>query len=166
MIEIAFACPGCGVPVEGRLEGNTGGMTCAKCGRVTPLPEAGAIAAEGHVAACTVCGSTDLYAQRDFNRKLGLAIVAVGLGLGPFTSWISVGVAVVLDAALYRARAVGGDLLRLQRPVPRAREGGVAGRVRHRDPRRLQVRQALPPRRDVAVAGPLATRLRLEGKTP
>jgi hypothetical protein len=165
VIELAFACPGCGVPVEGALEAATESRTCGKCGRETPLPGAGAVASQGKVPACVVCGSEDLYSQRDFNRKLGLALVAVGLGLGPFTSWISVGVAVLADAVLY--------LLVPTVTICYACNAQYRGLAKEASPGPFDIAihdvykfaKRFPPRRDVAVAGPLATRLRLEGKS-
>jgi DNA-directed RNA polymerase subunit RPC12/RpoP len=166
VIDLALACPGCGAPVEAALEPGTTALACAKCGRETPLPGAGEIATTGRVAACPVCGSADLYSQRDFNRTLGLAIVAVGLGLGPFTQWISVGVAVVVDAVLYLVvptvtvcYACNAQLRGLAKEVaPPAFDIAVHDAYKFG--------KRFPPRRDLAVAGPLMARLRREGKAP
>ena len=38
-LELSFACPGCGSPVEGRLDAQTASMTCGTCGRETELPD-------------------------------------------------------------------------------------------------------------------------------
>lgn len=51
--------------------------------------------------ACPVCGCPDLYRQRDFNRKLGVAIVVVGAALAPFTHFISLAACALIDFALY-----------------------------------------------------------------
>ena len=51
---------------------------------------------------CPACDGEQLYVQRDFNQKAGLAIVIVGAALAPFTPYYaSLVVAVLVDAALY-----------------------------------------------------------------
>jgi DNA-directed RNA polymerase subunit RPC12/RpoP len=70
-LTLAFACPACGEAVEGALEPGTTGLACPACAVRTELPEAPALVAAGDAHACPVCGSADLYQQRDFNRKLG-----------------------------------------------------------------------------------------------
>ena len=53
-------------------------------------------------AACPACGGRQLYVQRDFNQKAGLAVVIVGAALAPFTPFYSsLIVAALVDAALY-----------------------------------------------------------------
>ena len=53
---------------------------------------------------CPPCESDQLYVQRDFNQKAGLAIVVIGALLAPFTPYYaSLGVAALIDAALYWA---------------------------------------------------------------
>ncbi len=60
------------------------------------------LAATGGLTGCLACGHPELYTQRDFPRGLGLAIVAVAAVLAPFTWYLSLGVAALLDALLYR----------------------------------------------------------------
>ena len=51
---------------------------------------------------CPACGGTQLYVQRDFNQKAGLAVVIVGAALAPFTPYYaSLFAAALIDAALY-----------------------------------------------------------------
>jgi hypothetical protein len=54
------------------------------------------------VEACPACGNRLLYVQRDFNQKVGLAVVVVGAALAPFTPFYSsLFVAAAVDAGLY-----------------------------------------------------------------
>ena len=56
----------------------------------------------GAVEACPACGGRQLYVQRDFNQKAGLAVVIVGAALAPFTPFYSsLMVAALIDAGLY-----------------------------------------------------------------
>jgi rRNA maturation protein Nop10 len=163
-LELGFACPRCGGAVELRLLPETSAARCPRCGGETPLPEAADAVACGRVEVCPVCGSSDLYAQRDFNRTLGLVLAGVGLLLGPFTMWISVGVAVALDALLYLlvptvaiCYACNAQFRGLAKA---ARPGGFE--IAIHDAYKFGKRH--PPRREAAVAGPKTRRLRLEGK--
>jgi hypothetical protein len=51
---------------------------------------------------CAACDGAQLYVQRDFNQKAGLAIVVVGALLAPFTPYYaSLFAAALIDAGLY-----------------------------------------------------------------
>lgn len=51
---------------------------------------------------CRVCGATDLYLQKDFNRKLALLILGLGIIAVPWTYALSlIGVALI-DFLLFR----------------------------------------------------------------
>ena len=164
---IAFACPACGAPVEGPLSAEA---TCAACQAKTALPEAARLSQSGGADACPVCGSTDLYQQRDFNRRVGIALAAVGLLTGPFTHWISTVLFIALDAALYLlvpVVAVCYACEAQQRGVDKDRLPGKFDIAIH-DVYRFGKR--FPPRRELAVAGPRARLLVQEapkkGKVP
>ena len=83
-IELTFACPapGCGAPVVGPLTPETSSLSCPTCSTATTLPEAAEALAAEPFAPCPVCGSNDLFTQRDFNRRLGL-LLAGHLAEGP-----------------------------------------------------------------------------------
>jgi hypothetical protein len=55
----------------------------------------------GGLLGCLRCGHPELYTQQDFPRPLGLGIVVVAAVLAPFTAYASLGVAALLDCALY-----------------------------------------------------------------
>ena len=160
---IAFACPSCGKAVEGDLAPEA---TCAACGKATALPEAAHLLETGATDVCPVCGSNDLYQQRDFNRRLGLALAAIGLLTGPFTHWISTVAFVALDALLYflvPLVSICYACVAQQRGVDRAQvppKFEIALHDVYRFGRRF------PPRRETAVAGPRARLLLHEGKIP
>jgi hypothetical protein len=61
----------------------------------------GAALAGGRLVRCPVCGGKEFYAQRDFNRRLGLGLVVVGAILAWPTRGVSLLVVVLLDLALY-----------------------------------------------------------------
>jgi hypothetical protein len=54
------------------------------------------------VDVCPACAGRQLYVQRDFNQRAGLAIVVAGALLAPFTPYYSsLMVAAAIDAGLY-----------------------------------------------------------------
>lgn len=166
MLDLALACPGCGLPVEGPLNPAQPALTCTACGRETALPEAQALAAGAMPHACVVCGAADLYVQRDFNRPVGLLIAALGLGLGPFTHWISTVVAIGIDALLYLLVPLVGICYACNaqyRGFPKG-EAPHGFEIAIHDAYKFGKR--FPPRRALAVAGPLAKRLAFEGTPP
>jgi hypothetical protein len=55
----------------------------------------------GGLQTCLVCGHPELHTAKDFPRALGIGIVVVAAVLAPFTYYISLGVAALLDLAIY-----------------------------------------------------------------
>jgi hypothetical protein len=97
--EIAFACPRCRAEAVCGLEGRG---RCPACAAETNLDVSPSLRDERMVDVCPACGGAQLYVQRDFNQKVGLAIVIAGALLAPFTPYYSsLAAAAVLDAALY-----------------------------------------------------------------
>ena len=53
------------------------------------------------LSACLSCGHPELYTQKDFPRAVGIGIVVLAAILAPFTYYLSLGVAALIDAILY-----------------------------------------------------------------
>jgi len=161
--EICFACPVCGErAVEARLGPEVESLSCP-AGHRSALPEAAVALAASPLRPCPVCGSPDLYHQRDFNRRLGILLAGVGLALGPFTSWVSTIVAIGVDAVLYSVTPTVCVCYACNaqfRGVPRDRWPPAFDIAVH-DAYKFGKR--FPPRREVAVAGPYQARIRAEG---
>ena len=97
--EIAFTCSACGKEACAGLDGRG---HCASCHGETALELSPSLRDERLVDVCPACGGKQLYVQRDFNQRAGLAIVALGAALAPFTPYYSsLIVAALIDAALY-----------------------------------------------------------------
>lgn len=69
-MSVVFGCPGCGKGIEGAAGAEA---SCPRCGAKGTLAPA-----DGELDKCLACGCPDLYRHRDFNQKLGLAVIAVG----------------------------------------------------------------------------------------
>ena len=97
--EIAFPCPSCG---EEAVAGLDGKGRCAHCKAEPTLRVPETTRQDRLIEHCPACGSRQLYVQRDFNQKAGIAIVALGAALAPFTPYYSsLFAAALIDAALY-----------------------------------------------------------------
>ena len=95
--EIAFRCPSCRGEAECGLDGQG---RCA-CGATPSLALSASIREQKVVDRCPACDNVQLYVQRDFNQKAGLAVVIVGGLLAPFTYYLSLVAAAIIDAGLY-----------------------------------------------------------------
>jgi DNA-directed RNA polymerase subunit RPC12/RpoP len=96
--EISFACPSCSGEVSVPL---SGAGTCAHCGKGVSLVLGPALLSGGPVEKCPACGGLEIYVQRDFNQKAGLVVVVIGALFAPFTHYLSLVAAALLDAFLY-----------------------------------------------------------------
>lgn len=103
-MEIEFLCRSCGKRNQCDVEWNTV-VACASCGAQYEEVSGFADAGEG-VKYCGICKCRDLYTQKDFNRKIGIAIAAVGAILAPFTKLISLFVCALIDLVLYKVLPV------------------------------------------------------------
>ena len=96
--EITFRCPACQGEAVCALDGRG---ACPACGAQPALEVPESWEQSAMVDRCPACGSGELYVQSDFNQRVGIAVVAVGAVLAPFTSYLSLVAAAAIDAALY-----------------------------------------------------------------
>jgi hypothetical protein len=91
---VVFGCPACGKAVE-LAPGAKG--PCPGCGGEAVLSPAPPL-----LKGCVACGCPEVYRHRDFNQKLGLGLVALGvvlwLALGTFWPMVA---AAAIDLLLY-----------------------------------------------------------------
>ena len=93
---VEFGCPKCGKPIEAE-PGDT--VACRHCGEDATLHGNG-----DTVERCLACECDELYRHRDFNQKVGIAVLGIGVLLWfLFKSFIPMIVAAVIDLVLYKA---------------------------------------------------------------
>jgi len=97
--EVELACPTCGDGLRVPLAGEALAADCRRCGERAMLVGPGGTGAR---STCAACGAQALWIQRDFNRAVGLGVVAIAALLAVPTKGISLGVAALVDLALYR----------------------------------------------------------------
>ncbi len=97
MASIHYLCTKCDARL-GRDEGESA-RPCEACGAASDVtaPLEGA-----NVDHCAACGHDQLYYQKDFNRRTGIALVVIGSVLAPFTYFISLAAVTVLDYVIWR----------------------------------------------------------------
>jgi len=117
---VSFPCPTCRAPLERRLPDETPGSPCSRCGTSVTL-HADAIV-DGRIERCPACGNTMLYRQKDFRQAIGCLVVLVAAILAPFTYYASLGVAALIDLALYK---LAGDVVICYRVPCRAHVRGI-----------------------------------------
>lgn len=97
---VSFPCPHCRAPLERGVPMAAEPPPCDHCGKpLTPPPES---IVDGAVVACPACGERMIYRQKDFRQAIGCLVVVVAAILAPFTWYLSLGVAALIDLLLYR----------------------------------------------------------------
>lgn len=104
---VYFHCPACQQHVCRELTGDADALQCQEC-RWSRLLQAGEIEA-GRPARCLLCGCSDLWRQKDFPQRLGLALVGAGILLSTIAWYYveplwAIGILMgfaLLDLALY-----------------------------------------------------------------
>lgn len=118
---VSFPCPGCRQPLERRFPSSEPAAPCARCARTIEL-HADSLA-DGGLRACPACGGAMLYRQKDFRQAIGCLVVLVAAALAPFTYYVSLGVAALVDLVLWR---IAGEVVICYRIPCRAHVRGVA----------------------------------------
>jgi hypothetical protein len=96
-MSVHFLCTQC----EKRLAREAGEppRACEHCGAETSViaPAENAI-----IERCAACGHDQLYFQKDFNRALGIGIIALGAVFVPWTYYLSLLGVTILDYIVWR----------------------------------------------------------------
>ncbi|HLJ10341.1 MAG TPA: hypothetical protein VKU82_04095 [Planctomycetaceae bacterium] len=75
-MNLIFQCPACGQSRRASISAETTAIACEACHWSRPLPEHDQARVE--LPTCVVCGCRDLWRQKDFPQRLGVAMVVVG----------------------------------------------------------------------------------------
>ena len=78
-MQISFDCPKCLQSARGEVTAASRGVMCSSCQWTRPIGD-GDLRGETP-GRCLVCGCGDLWRQKDFSQRLGVAIVALGVAL-------------------------------------------------------------------------------------
>jgi hypothetical protein len=86
-LQILAKCPKCdaGLPVP--AADGLAAIRCGRCGHDIPLTITDAIRQDRGVDMCPVCQGRDFYGRKDFDPKVGLAIVIIGAVVSAAFYW-------------------------------------------------------------------------------
>jgi len=86
-VDVLAKCPKCdaGLPVSA-IDAPPA-IKCGRCGRDIPLHVTGAVRDDRAVDRCPVCEGAEFYIRKDFDPKVGLAVVIVGALISASFYW-------------------------------------------------------------------------------
>jgi hypothetical protein len=86
-MQILAKCPKCdaGLPVAAADAPKA--IACGRCGQEIPLRLSEAVRGDSAVDVCPVCTGGDFYIRKDFDPKVGLAVVIVGASISAVFYW-------------------------------------------------------------------------------
>jgi hypothetical protein len=86
-VQIVAKCPKCDASLPVDAADAPDAIRCGACGREIPLAITPAEKADTGVDACPVCRGGDFYVRKDFDPKVGLAVVIVGALISAAFYW-------------------------------------------------------------------------------
>jgi hypothetical protein len=108
-VEILAKCPKCdaGLPVDPSAA--TEAIRCGRCGREIALTISAAVGRDAAVDICPVCRGGDFYIRKDFDPKIGVAVVIAGATISAVFYWFGrdliayslLGAAALIDLVVY-----------------------------------------------------------------
>jgi len=86
-VQILAKCPKCDAGLPVAAADAPPRIRCGRCGREIALSVTEAERRDTAVDACPVCQGGDFYIRKDFDPKLGLAVVIVGAAISAVLYW-------------------------------------------------------------------------------
>jgi hypothetical protein len=87
MMEIVAKCPTCDAALPVAATDSSPAIRCGRCGRGIPLTFSPDVRGDRAVDRCPVCAGADFYIRKDFDPKVGLAVVIVGALISGVFYW-------------------------------------------------------------------------------
>jgi predicted amidophosphoribosyltransferase len=107
-MELKLSCPQCKNKQKRVLSWPLGTVVCEGCKKPLLEHSTEALLNQKRIDQCPVCGAAHLYRRKDFNQRLGILLVVVGVVLAYFTYGLSLLVVTLIDFFLVRrVREVG-----------------------------------------------------------
>lgn len=104
MMTATITCPACGSGIHIHPTSTASKADCGICKHVVELHPSQELD-RGELHSCIVCERKDFYQQKDFNRKIGVALFVVAAILSIWTYGISLIVLYLVDVFLFRRLA-------------------------------------------------------------
>ena len=108
-MEVLAKCPKCDASLPVDAADAPAAIKCGRCGRDIPLHVTDALRADRIVDRCPVCEGADFYIRKDFDPKVGLAVVIIGALISAGFYWFGrdliaygiLGCAALIDLVVY-----------------------------------------------------------------
>jgi DNA-directed RNA polymerase subunit RPC12/RpoP len=108
-MQILVRCPQCDAGLPIGAADVPSAIRCGRCGRDIPLEVSEALGTGHAVDRCPVCGGGEFYRRKDFDPKVGLAVVIAGATISGIFYWFGrdliaysiLGAAALLDLIVY-----------------------------------------------------------------
>lgn len=108
-MQILARCPKCDAGLPIRSDEAPPAIKCGRCGRDISLSFSDPVRADRTVDRCPLCQGTDFYTRKDFDPKVGLAMVIIGALISAAFYWFGrdlvaysiLAVAVLVDLVVY-----------------------------------------------------------------
>jgi len=101
-MRVSGACPSCQQPIRVEILSAGDQLKCESCQWSRPVLAEDI--ADNSPKRCLMCGCDDLWRQKDFSPKLGVAIVGLGIGLSTiayYNYWYQASLAILVVFALF-----------------------------------------------------------------
>jgi hypothetical protein len=86
-MQVIVRCPNCDAGLPVRAADAPSAIKCGRCGRDIPLAISDPLRADRAVDRCPVCAGSDFYVRKDFDPKVGLAVVIAGASISGIFYW-------------------------------------------------------------------------------
>lgn len=86
-MQVLVRCPQCDAGLPIGAADAPAGIRCGRCGRDIPLEVSEALSAGRAVDRCPVCKGGEFYKRKDFDPKIGLAVVIAGATTSGIFYW-------------------------------------------------------------------------------
>lgn len=86
-MQVLAKCPTCDAGLPVRAADAPAAIKCGRCGKDIPLSISEPLREDRAVDRCAVCGGADFYTRKDFDPKVGVAVVIVGALISAAFYW-------------------------------------------------------------------------------
>jgi hypothetical protein len=86
-MNILARCPRCDAGLPVRASDAPDAIKCGRCSHELPLQVSSALREDRAVDRCPVCQGADFYIRKDFDPKVGLAVVITGAAISAVFYW-------------------------------------------------------------------------------
>lgn len=109
-MQILARCPECGAGLPVHAAEAPAVIKCGRCSRDIPLGVSDAVKGDRAVDRCPICQGADFYTRKDFDPKVGLAVVVAGAIISGIFFWFGrdliaysiLAAAALIDLVVYR----------------------------------------------------------------